>query len=204
LELHEVGRSALGRKFAEPLTCEFIRELTPADLLRLAAKRSNELSIPDRLAELSHRHHLAARMIADGMTNTEVAYACNYTPGHITGLKADPAFQELVASYSAKKEAVYLDVHQRLGTLGMTAVERLQERLDDPQKSASLSFNDLRNLVETALDRSLAPKKGGFAQHGNVGPASAGLVVNLNFDQPKASANTIDIVANETEPSNAR
>lgn len=200
------GNSAFGQSIREPLTCEYFRDLTEADLVRLDEPRSQSLGqVVERLNSLSHRHHLAARMVADGMGTSEIAYACNYSPSYISGLKSDPAFREVVSSYASKKEAVYLDVHQRLGSLAMTAVDVMQERLAQPESAAKVSFADLRSVAEMALDRSLAPKKGGGGGfNGSGADIGGGLVVNLNFDAPGKPAHgpTIDVSAN-VEPSDA-
>ena len=59
------------------------------------------------------------------------------------------------------------------------------------------SIADLRSVAEMALDRSLAPKKGGSGFAGSGADIGGGLVVNLNFDQPQAGKHshgpTIDV-----------
>ena len=68
-------------------------------------------------------------------------------------------------------------MHNRLATLGATAVEELQERLED--KPEDFSNKELRELVESTMDRSVAPAKGG--PKGPSGSGGQPLSINVNF-----------------------
>jgi len=197
------------------LSLAYVRDLTSADLAILASG-VRAPSVRDRLDALTHRHHLAARMIADGMPTCDVAYATAYSGDTISHLRSDPAFGELVSYYAGQKEQVYLDVHQRLGSLGMAAVDKLQQRIghldelgNDPQVDAKaeaqrkiMPNGTLLQIAEMALDRSLAPSKGqgGADARGQGNALGSGLVVNLNFGEPQRSQGTnpmVDITPNE-------
>lgn len=200
---------------AEPLTFVVERELTDADMALLASG-SRGTSVQERLRATTYRHHLAARLIADGEPNAAVALATGYSPGTIGGLRSDPKFVELVEHYHTQKEQVYLDVHQRLGTLGMSAVDELQDRVDylrrigdSPDedalaqaRNAVMSTNLLKSIAEFALDRSLAPSKrstdGG--RGGGNGSAGPSLSVQLNFKEPPSGMGaTLDLSAQRTD-----
>jgi hypothetical protein len=203
-----------GRTTATPLTLTYVRDLTEADLALLAGG-ARAVSVRERIESLTHRHHLAARMIADGMKLSDVAYATAYSATTIANLRKDPAFRDLLAYYHGQKEQVYLDVHQRLGSLGMAAVDKLQSRiehldrlgedeLDDAQEEARRKImpnGTLLQIAEMALDRSIAPAKG----NGNAGvrdprDIGGGLVVNLNFaEQGPSKANKVVDVTPTTQ-----
>ena len=185
------------------LAFAYVRDLTQADLT-LLAEDGRALTVPQRIDALTHRHHLAARMIADGMAHQEVMYATAYSGSYVTKLKADPAFTELVAYYAEQKDAIYLDVHQRLGSLGMSAVDHLQDRLDHLKhvgddeladakaaiQRAIMPNGQLVQITQLALDRSLAPARLGGGKLGPGGQVDlpGGLVVNLNFGEPTPQA----------------
>jgi hypothetical protein len=103
--------------------------------------------------ELRHGHHTIARLLADGTKQVEISAITGYSQSRISILKGDPAFQELIEYYKTQKEAIYLDVHQRLGTLAITAVEELQQRMDE--QPGRISNKEVREIAEMALDRSL-------------------------------------------------
>lgn len=210
----------IGGLSAASVSFEFAveRELTEADIELLQASGGRALApTVQRLRALTHRHHLAARLIADGEKTAAVAYATNYSPQHITTLRGDPAFCELVAHYAEQKTQVYLDVHQRLGSLGMAAVEKLSERIEhlgelgaDDATDQHMAYQrlvmpnkTLQEIAEMALDRSIAPaKRTGPPAQSPLADIGGGLVVNLNFAEPKAAPNAgpiVDITATEVK-----
>jgi hypothetical protein len=83
----------------------------------------------------------------------------------------DPAFRELVDYYKAQVHHEYLDMHHRLGSLAATAVDILHERLEE--KPSSFTNNELRQIVNDACDRSVAPSKGAGT--------SSGVNINVRF-----------------------
>lgn len=101
--------------------------------------------------KLRTTHHELARMLAIGYKDVDVARITGYSQSRICILKTDPMFQELLAHYSAQRDSIVTDVGARLRGLSLTAMETLQERIeDDPD---SVSINDLRRLAEMGLDR---------------------------------------------------
>ncbi len=134
-----------------PLAIAKTRDLDDGDLANILAPPPAGAQTPTVL-ELRHGHHTIARLLADGTKQVEISAITGYSQSRISILKGDPAFQELMAYYSTQKEAIYLDVHQRLGTLAITAVEELQQRLDEgPGK---MTNREVKEIAEMALDRS--------------------------------------------------
>lgn len=159
-----------------PVSIVKVRELNQGDLADILAPPEVGAQTPT-VIELRHSHHTIARLLADGTKQVEISAITGYSQSRISILKGDPAFQELVAYYTTQKEAIYLDVHQRLGTLAITAVDELQRRLDEePHK---VSSRETREIAEMALDRSLT--KGTGASRG-----PGGMSLTVQFVQPTA------------------
>jgi hypothetical protein len=151
-----------------------VRELTDEDILAL----HSPMAAPVRqapLRELRYRHHLVARLLAEGKSNTQISESIGMSVARISTLKQDPAFSELVEEYKEKIDEVYFDAHARLAALGITAVEELQARLDD--SADRFTAEELRKIAESSLDRSIAPNKSGFGP-GNAGPRTS---INISF-----------------------
>lgn len=128
-----------------------LREIQAEDLPRLQAAPKAVLQ-KGPLARVRTTHHLAAREIASGKDLVEVSYITGYTTQRLVQLKNDPAFQELLAYYGSQQEAKWLNVQERLATLGVAVVEEMQHRLETvPDK---ITDGELRKWAETLLDRS--------------------------------------------------
>ena len=165
-----------------PITKEplFIRDLTADDIQSLA-KRAAYGSQPGQLIQkLRAPHHTLARLLAEGKKHPECSIVTGYTVEYVVMLERDPAFQELVAYYREQITPIYLNVHERLASLGAMAMEIIQERMTDPEKVKTMTTGQLREIMNDALDRSSAPSKvGAFGAGGaSQGPAPA---ININF-----------------------
>ena len=77
-----------------------IRELTPADLLRLRDKRTLPV-----VARLRDPHHRVARLVAFGLRPAQIAEETGYSLARIYTLQADPSFQDLIASKRPEVDA---------------------------------------------------------------------------------------------------
>lgn len=200
LALTSGPRARAGR--GEDARPRVLRELTASDVAQLESgeRRGNALA-PQPIEVLTYRHHQAARMLASGAKVVDVAYATGYTPQRVGQLaRDDPGFKELLAHYAGQVEAKYLGVHERLGAVGMLAVDRIAQRLEDDTLVAGLSVKTLREVAEMALDRSIAPSiRAGTTVNVGQGAAAqgSGLNININFgDAPGAtSAPTLDLTA---------
>lgn len=169
-QLPRTGRAAA------PLGLIYIRDLT-ADDIKLACETPLGTQAP-ALAKIRARHHSLAKLVAEGRSGAEIAALTGYTASRVSILTSDPTFGELVAYYQSMGAEIYADVHKQLALLGMTAIEELQERLEEAP--ASLTTREVRELGEFALDRSIAPKAG--AAGASVGPgAGSPVTVNIKF-----------------------
>lgn len=161
----------------EPL---FIRDLTAEDIQSLA-KRAAYGSQPGQLIQkLRAPHHTLARLLAEGKKHPECSIVTGYTVEYVVMLERDPAFQELVSYYREQITPLYLNVHERLASLGAMAMEIIQERMSDPEKVKTMTTGQLREIMNDALDRSSAPSKvlqgSGFVAGGQAPPA-----INIQF-----------------------
>jgi len=129
----------------------YVRDLTTADLPAIQTGPPKGSVVPT-LKRLAWRHHGLAQLVANGRTAEECSAITGYAPSTVYTLQMDPAFKELVAHYAARKESLFLDYADRLGQLGMSAVDELQTRLDE--NPSQFQSETLRKLMESALDRS--------------------------------------------------
>ena len=150
-----------GRK-STPLHAEFSRELTPLDMTLQNTKATPQGGIQ----KLRSSHHSAARYFALGMKNYEVAAITGYTEARLSVLKSDPTFQELVQYYQDNNTEKVVELRDRMLTVGMDALDVLQERLDERP-------DDFKNAELTDVVRTMADRTGN-------GPSSSS--VNVNVD----------------------
>lgn len=140
------------------------RELTPLDLLRVATEGSGLRSAPPVLKRLRAIHHEAARLLVSGKDCVEVAFAIGYTPQRIRDLQGkDPAFQELLAYYGDQRTQITITesdrAQKKMAEIFDLAADELLERLEDPAKVAAMPTSEIRQIISTAGDRSVAPVK---------------------------------------------
>lgn len=164
----------------------YVRDINADDIARLNSGERSEGEARTPLQQVRFKHHLAAQLLAQGLKSTEVAASVGYTTVYIDDfLKKDPTFQQLLVHYASQNAAAFAEAQARLGLLGMTAVELMQEKLDDP--SEELSMETLRKTAEFAMDRSIAPSKsakGAPLGGGGVG-APPSVSINLSFEDKK-------------------
>lgn len=124
------------------------RELSAADLALLASERGVK---PTGISQLRERHHALARCLAGGMSNSEASVITGYDPSRISILKADPLFQALVQDYKTMSTAVTADFVERTNVLALTAVNRMQEALENEETPPSLA--QTLEIAKYAADR---------------------------------------------------
>jgi hypothetical protein len=156
---------------AKPVECDFVRNLTEEDLSNLSAERGvqkpRELS---SLKMLSERHRNLARLLAMGKSDNECSIITGYTASRISVLKSDPAMKNLIKHYSEEKDIVFVQAHEKMAQVTSTALDVLQERLEDPEQVGEMSTSQLLQIIEVSADRS------------GLGPSSKSEVqVNLNI-----------------------
>lgn len=133
---------------ARPLYVEFLRDLTPADIALLASERGIVAKPVQRLRD---RHHSLARCLAQGMSNNEACAVTGYDPSRISILMGDPAFKDLLAHYRKIEDSLMGEFTDRATTLTLTAMNELQDRLED--KPEDISTGMLLEVVKTGADR---------------------------------------------------
>lgn len=165
-----------------PVTKEpmYVRDLTADDIASLS-KRAAYGSQPGQLIQkLRAPHHTLARLVAEGKKHPECSIVTGYGVEYISMLERDPAFQELVSYYREQIAPAYVNVHERLASLGTMAMEIIQERMTDPDKVKTMTTGQLREIMNDALDRSVAPSKAGAPGFGGGAPQAAP-AININF-----------------------
>lgn len=180
----------------QPLEIEVIRPLTSDDLPAIQNPPASTALVP-RIKELRHSHHRLAELIAAGRPPAEIAIITGYSPSYISGLRGDPAFNELIAYYEFQKREIFADAMERLKLLGLDAVEKLHERLNDPEKT--WSNKELMDLVDMSL---VAP-----AQAKSIpGPGGAINSANLNLEvkfvgsNPRTDSTVVDVKYTDITP----
>ena len=113
----------------------FVRDLKNADLALLASERGIKAPLVQRLRD---RHHALAKCLANNMSNSEASAITGYDPSRISILKNDPSFQDLVTHYRDVKNAASAEFHDRAETLSLTAMDIIQERLEDTPDEISI------------------------------------------------------------------
>lgn len=120
------------------------------------------------LAAIRHTHHRLAQLLAGGMDEFQAALLCNYTPSRVSVLKGDPAFQNLLAHYTAVVADQFGDFVTAASDLSMDMLGRLREVLEEsPEK---LSPTHLMEAIKLLADRS------GHA------PVNKSVSMNVNVD----------------------
>lgn len=149
------------------------RELTPLDLIDLQIRDDFPKIGTAPIQRLKSSHHAVARHLASGRTVQETALLTGYTPQRVSDLGLDPAFQDLLAYYEIQVDEIGIDDAQRfqlkLKDVGEAALDLIDDRVNDPVKSATIPIGELRQIVTMAADRTVAPPK--QAQTATVIPA---------------------------------
>lgn len=175
-----VGGSGLrvrGRSKSKKMVAwEIVRSLRVPDDLpllteSLPAPRAN-------LKQIRHSHHRLAELLAQGTDQVEASRLTGYNNAYISVLQTDPTFKELITYYSVQKEQTFVDVIERMRSLGLSTLDELQSRLEsDP---SSYSNRELMEQAELTLIKPMAASRGQI-QPGQAG--NTGVSVNVKFVQ---------------------
>lgn len=137
------------------VTCEIEGILEADDLRELALtggesqQPSAEVEDPSNLKRIKEKHHSVARMCSSGLSQRMVAQLCGYTESYLSILLNSPAMQELVELYRIQNGAAANLITEKLRTVGLKALERLDERIDED----SLDNNELLGAAKLGMDR---------------------------------------------------
>ena len=187
-----------GRKARLDLDLTVVRGLTAEDI---PALESGQQLVPSPRpagpAALKHAHHQVARLLAEGRELVEISLITGYTPEYIHSLKGGRDFQELMGYYAQQREMVFVDTLERMKTLGITSLERLQGMLEDD--SNAWTKRELMEMAELMLLKPHASRQAP-ASGGNVA-GSPGVVVNVKFvaagPGPGPSGPLLDVTPSE-------
>lgn len=103
------------------------------------------------LKRLSARHHRLAQMLGEGVPPGEAGLACGYCASRVSILQTDPSFKQLVDFYAAQRHAAFVKTGQKLAEVADTAIEILQDRLEDSPNEFTVP--QLLSVITTAADR---------------------------------------------------
>jgi hypothetical protein len=111
-----------------------------------------------RLARIRQVHHIIARLIASGMSNTDIAAEMGYNPSRIALLRSDPAMVELVANYMTQDNETWLrardQFYDRIARSGLKAWAQIEDQLDEADETGDrLSIDRLVKIADSASDR---------------------------------------------------
>jgi len=177
--LQELRPARGGRKpRKKQVVWEVIRSLTPEDIELL----NTTLPAPRQtLTQIRHSHHQLAQLLAEGRPQGEAALLTGYSPTYVSILKDDPTFKELCAYYATQTEMIFVDVLERMKSLGLSTLDELQSRLEaDP---SDFSNRELLEQAELMLVKPMVATRGGILPGQASGPsvATGGVQVNVNF-----------------------
>ena len=170
----------------KPVSAEYVRDLVPADFALLRTEQGIQ---PPARVKIRDRHHALARCLATGMKTSEASAITGYTPSTISILKGDPGFKQLLAEYRNAENAAMASFVERATTLTTTAINELQDRLEEAPEEFSPA-----TLIEIGKV---------FADRIGYAPAAQQVQVNIHTEglaQRLAAAK--ERMANRTLPSN--
>lgn len=101
------------------------------------------------LRRLRERHHHVARLIAQGMQQSLVASIIGYTQSYLSVLLNAPAMRELVEFYRIQNGAASQVIVERLKTVGLKALDKIEDKLETEDMSAF----ELAAVAKLGLDR---------------------------------------------------
>ena len=143
----DIAPRILGRAKRAPAV-ELVRAVTAADLALLETEKGSK---PPSVKRLTDRHHSLARCLAQGMEGWEAAAITGYDPSRISILKSDPTFKELIEFYRRHEDAALAEFTARASMVTLTALNRVQEMLDDDENPVSL--DEAMTVAKTFADR---------------------------------------------------
>lgn len=133
-----------------PVEIELVRELTQGDLALLASEREIPVA-PTLIAKLRDRHHSLARVLAQGMSDSEASAITGYDPSRISILKNDPTFKALLMDYRRIEDHLQADFQERTSVLATTAIANMQDALEDDESPLPVSM--VLEIAKFAADR---------------------------------------------------
>jgi len=131
-----------------------VRSLERSDLAFLQQK-----SARPTIKNLRDSHHIVARLLASGMSYTEIARESGRSISNVSLLASSPAMQELVASYRADEDQSWRESRDEFYGLihnnGLKAARQISDQLDeaDDEGASRIPINRLLAIVSDTSDR---------------------------------------------------
>lgn len=137
-------------RVANPLHCEFIRDLTEADLeaMKIPGARGRPAK---SLLRIHASHHALARCVAAGLKDTQAALVTGYSTVRVAQLRSDPAFVALVTDYREEIKSVFADFTERACNIKFDALELLQEKMHEAPETLTIPV--LLDIIKLFADR---------------------------------------------------
>lgn len=178
LETIDLG-SARGRRAGTEFSVEIVRSLSEEDITALLSPPPVQAG-PQTLLQVRHSHHQLAQLISSGtVSDSEAGLMVGYSPAYISTLRGDPAFEELLAQYSAQRAQVFVDTVERMRGLGLRFLEELESRLENTPEA--WTRREILEAAELLLVKPLAASRGQSA-------AAPAVSVNVKFVSPDGQA----------------
>lgn len=129
------------------LTMGIERRLLPEELamLELAPVRTTSIK------KIRDSHHALARALASGMSNIEASRVTGFDSGYISILKADPAFEELLAFYAEHDAVEQANLRERMTLIALDVSQEIRDRLHNEPET--FPIGELRQLLVNLADR---------------------------------------------------
>lgn len=180
-----------GGRAPRRVSWEVVRPVRVPDDLPLLSERAP--AARQSLKTIRHTHHQLARLVASGVDDAESSLITGYSPSYISRIKSDPSFESLLAYYHEQKEAIFVDVTERMRQLGLATLDELQNRLED--EPDEWSRRELMELAELMLVKPAAART-----NLNVAAPIAPVSVNVKFvtAQPREPVPITGIVIENT------
>jgi hypothetical protein len=105
---------------------------------------------PANLKKIREKHHGVARLMAQGLRQSLVASITGYTENYLSVLLNNPAMQELIEMYRLQYGNTAMVIGEKLRTVGLKALEALDEKLDNDQITDT---HELAAVAKLGLDR---------------------------------------------------
>lgn len=134
-------------------TCTIEGVLDEEDLRQLVVEPGDVTPAaddPSDLSKIREKHHHVARLVAGGMQQRLVANITGYTESYISILLNNPSMKELVELYRIQHGAAVQLATEKLKTVGLKALEKLDEKLDKDE----LNNQEILAAAKLGLDRS--------------------------------------------------
>ena len=164
------------------ITCTIEGILEPEDIRRLLVPTVGDGGPPpslhvepedlNDLKKIREKHHSLARAVASGIPQGMAGRICGYSESYVSVLLGSPAIKELVEMYRVQNGSASAVISEKLRTVGLKAVEKIDERLEaDVENKIDLTV--LKEIAKLGLDR---------AGHG---PSSTHHVIEEKVDHVK-------------------